>query len=627
MVKRLQAQARYLAWFKKLKGKWLDAAREGDLEAPETHSFQNRAVVMHVYRCRRCSKVSSLSELRRFPCSKRNKSKGVTVANWISKWQGVEKALAHQDQTRSATRKFYSQKRRAGSEQPEAKGSKKRKAAGSWLGSGKNSSADPLLGGASIAAGLSPVLLTVNVTALTKARLLTVLEEAKRVKASFIALQETRHKKTSCPWAARIATSHGWNSAWSEPPPSLRSGGPRQGGTALLWQSSARSAPFSLSLPDDERHRVCGRVFRDLAVISFYGPASNPDPGLLAGVMRQAADLHKPVFLLGDFNWKPAYEPVTAAFGAGKFPVIGTVLGSLRAAPSRCLSIGNVSLQGAESFANSLAGIPHHKAVCYKGGSFEGSLEAPVLRTRYRRTARFKWSLPSSLTEAQTQALVEACNLSFCPGSSLSERFKAWHTKAETACETAVGLGLAHRECRGERPKGSEPSIRPVAPGPVTRPGEPLSLRRWRRLHRAAAEQARIGGDNAALTGAQRRHWRAMLGPNGDLPDCQSDALQRSSLAVTAEEQALSHENQLRWRRFSVANSSLLKVAKDALRSDNHSGTSIDSAAMTQEWAPRWTAVHPRPDAAWEEVCRASHVATTGPADLALPGNRSQRPS
>ena len=129
VVKRLQAQARYLAWYKKLKGKWLDATCEGDPEAPETHSF--RAVVTHVYRCRRCSKVSSLSELRRFPCSKRNKSKGVTVANWISKWQGVEKALAHQDQTRSATRKFYSQKRRAGSKQPEAKGSKKRKAAGS----------------------------------------------------------------------------------------------------------------------------------------------------------------------------------------------------------------------------------------------------------------------------------------------------------------------------------------------------------------------------------------------------------------------------------------------------------------------------------------------------------------
>ena len=68
------------------------------------------------------------------------------------------------------------------------------------------SSSDPLYGGApSIEGSLSPFLLTINVTALTKDRLITVLQEAKRVGATFIALQETRHRKASCPWASRHA--------------------------------------------------------------------------------------------------------------------------------------------------------------------------------------------------------------------------------------------------------------------------------------------------------------------------------------------------------------------------------------------------------------------------------------
>ena len=495
------------------------------------------------------------------------------------------------------------------------------------------SSSDPLYGGApSIEGSLSPFLLTINVTALTKDRLITVLQEAKRVGATFIALQETRHRKASCPWASRMLASYGWKSVWSEPPPLQRQGSPRQGGTALLWRSGERSAPFVPSLPKDQMHRVCGSVFRDFAVVCVYGPASSPDPALIAAVLRQATDLQRPVLMLGDFNWRSVYQPLTDAVGAGFFPVIGTVLGS-EAAPTRCFSLGEVQLQGAESSANALAGIPHHKAICYRGASFRGSLSPSAPRSRYRRTASYKWSLvsPASLSDSQLQRLREASLEAPDADASLPELFRAWHNKAEAACQAAVSLGLACLERPGERSKGSEPTTKPCSQAPQTRQGETVSLRRWRRLHRAAAEQARRSGDKAPLTESQLRHWKAQLVSEAkaqlvseaEIPRCQGEALQRASSAVSAQEQDMSRQSQLRWRRkFSVANCELLKVAAGALRPETPCGGSVvDSAAMTQEWAPRWESVHPNPKEAWQEVLRKS---ASGPSDGPLPQHEQQ---
>ena len=457
----------------------------------------------------------------------------------------------------------------------------------------------------------SPVLLTVNVTALTHARLLTVLEEAKRVRASFVALQETRHRKAGCPWASRALAGFGWNSLWSEPPPPLHSGCPRQGGTAILWQSSDHCAPFRPPVQTEPLHRVCGVVFREFAVVSLYGPADRPDPPLIASILRHAAELQRPVLVLGDFNWKPAYQPLTAAVGADMFPVIPTVLGS-QAAPTRCLGLGEGLCRSAETSANDLAGIPHHKAVCFRvGRELAGSPSPPLPRFRYRRTASYKWSLsyPVSLSDSQLQVLREASQDSQCPRDSLLERFQDWHRRAEAACEAAVNLGLASCERSGERKKGSVPTVRPCTQSPSVRHGEPVTLRCWRRLHRAAAEQTRHFGEGAALTRSQQRHWRAQLGPAGDIPQCQGEALKRASLVVTAEEQAMSRESQLRWRRkFSMANASVLKVAADALRPDCPSNgcARVDSASMTHEWAPRWMATHPDPEAAWGTVLEKS---------------------
>ena len=74
---------------------------------------------------------------------------------------------------------------------------------------------DPLSGGA-LPAGPNPCvpLLSINVTCLTKQRLITVLREASRVNAVFLCLQETRHSQAPG-WAARLARGAGWKSAWS----------------------------------------------------------------------------------------------------------------------------------------------------------------------------------------------------------------------------------------------------------------------------------------------------------------------------------------------------------------------------------------------------------------------------
>ena len=76
---------------------------------------------------------------------------------------------------------------------------------------------------------------------------LTVLDEAARVGADFIMLQETRHWD-ACGWAVRFAELRGWRCSFSPPPPRARGqGGPRQAGTAVLWRTNVRSSHLARS--------------------------------------------------------------------------------------------------------------------------------------------------------------------------------------------------------------------------------------------------------------------------------------------------------------------------------------------------------------------------------------------
>ena len=149
-------------------------------------------------------------------------------------------------------------------------------------------------------------LLTVNVTCLTKDRLLEVLRAADASSASVVALQETRHARPLL-WASKLAKQSGWLSCFSSPPPLQRALSVRQGGCALFWRSRQKTSPFQVNLDRDKQHRVCGRVFGNWAVVSFYGDAAVADVPTVSAVLREAAALQRPCVVLGDFNWRPAY--------------------------------------------------------------------------------------------------------------------------------------------------------------------------------------------------------------------------------------------------------------------------------------------------------------------------------
>ena len=131
-----------------------------------------------------------------------------------------------------------------------------------------------------------------------------------------------------------------------------------------------------------------------------------------------------------------------------------------------------------------------------------------------------------------------------------------WHCRAEAACQAAVSMGLASLSKPAERAKGSTASVRPVATGAAHRVGESILLRRWKRLHRAAAQcEAEAGGD-APLTHSQVR----------PLPVNQSHAIQMANAAIMEEDARLKQEQAKLWRtRFKRASTDALRAGAGAL--------------------------------------------------------------
>ena len=446
-----------------------------------------------------------------------------------------------------------------------------------------------------------------------------MLDEAARVGADFVMLQETRHWDKCC-WASKVAELRGWRATFSPSPPRGRGqSGPRQGGTAVLWRTDARSASFQVELPEALRHRVCGRVFSNFALVSFYGPADTADPNLLSAVLRAASELNRPTFLLGDFNWKGRYEQLLGPSGARQFPVVPTVLRS-QASPSRGLVLGDIGLDSASVSTSALPGIPHHKAVCFRGAVLpNNSFPEPACRTRFKRTSVFEWLIPDKIPDEYTQQLRQASDaLTAGPGLDLASRFQCWHRKAEACCEVAVQLGLATKTRAAERPKGSQPTGRRCCQGPSVRQAEPVALRRWKRLHRAALEQARRHGGNAALTVSQARHWHAILPSGGSLPLTQDEALERASGYIALEETAASRARKAQWRRqFTVSLTEATRAASTVLKPQPCPDPNVDSRSMCAEWEPRWTAQLQAPGQAWQSVLQRAGVQPTPPGDFA----------
>ena len=92
--------------------------------------------------------------------------------------------------------------------------------------------------------------MSINVTSLTKGRLLETLAEAKKIDASVIVLQETRHLMRNLGWAKSICRDAGFGAAFSIPPPGTAKWIVSHGGVAVCWKRSmGRIAVHDMKTP------------------------------------------------------------------------------------------------------------------------------------------------------------------------------------------------------------------------------------------------------------------------------------------------------------------------------------------------------------------------------------------
>jgi exonuclease III len=145
-------------------------------------------------------------------------------------------------------------------------------------------------------------IVTVNVTTLTKDRLDTVCEYAVGIAAQVVLLQETRHYGDTA-WIKWRATQWGYRAHLS-PPVDLDLRGVRNyGGTAILWLHELGKTSAS---PSDS-HRLCGRKWDDMEILSVYGPVQKPDAQFCARILRKSDETPGLLVAAGDWNWKPSY--------------------------------------------------------------------------------------------------------------------------------------------------------------------------------------------------------------------------------------------------------------------------------------------------------------------------------
>lgn len=426
--------------------------------------------------------------------------------------------------------------------------------------------------------------MSINVTLLTKIRLEEVMKAAGAADVHVVCLQETRHIDGGFPWASRLARKAGWHVQWSSASACDNLGRRRCGGTALFWRPALGKGTAMQSQSD----RVCGRAWAHCLVVSMYGNAQQADLKWMLDSVRAAESIHVPLrVLVGDYNWRPCYDTAVAGGWALVHTVPTTHSGP--AAPTRCLLHGQ---REAQVDVTPVVGVPHHCAVVYAVPCQAlATTPAAHVSMRLRRCAGYRWHHPPT-TEVQQQFLHQAVDAVEC-GHDLESRWRAWHAKAEAVCQAAVALELAVLETKPERRKGSTPSARATAPGAAHRPQEGIAMRRFRRLHRAAAEQWRRGGPNRALTDVQQQHWRAVVRDAvapavRHLPAMQGEAVELASKAISElahlEQRALATD----WRRrFASWSQDAVAAAGPALR-PAQPPANFTAADMREEWVQWW---------------------------------------
>ena len=482
-----------------------------------------------------------------------------------------------------------------------------------------------LLGATNVYGSEGPSLkvLTQNVTVLTAARLREVLFHAGASSAGIVALQETRHPTNGFKWANRICSEAGWRIQWSVAPGADRKGVRTPGGTALLWQEAlGRGSPLSLKASPAEpctsfQHRACGRAFESFEVWSVYGDAQRPDLAWLGALLNSAhssgAQVARPSIVLGDFNWRKAYDK----FINSSWTVLPAVRSSKKhkTAPTRC-----ICASACTDFEASIdiVGVPTHLAMVY---AVKDLFWTPTRRFRLRRCGSYQWhTAPNLFEQARLQANADQAAPRSCYTSSLREAWAAWHSRAEAVFTTAAEDDLAVCAIRPERAKGSGPTQRPVAEPAHDGSTDTIALRRVRKLRVACEEGCTHLGGGAPLTPSQVKSWKAVIHDKiakciRTVPFCQRSAMGTIDAAIADLEARHVASGLADWKRtFRHWGVAALRAGARAIRPGVAPST-FSAHDMRGEWLPIWCRAHPGHDTAeaWRQQARKAGIKAERP--------------
>ena len=174
------------------------------------------------------------------------------------------------------------------------------------------------------------------------------------------------------------------------------------------------------------QHRSCGRAWGALQIWSAYGDPNRPDlewfGTLLASAQNSIAQQHAAV-LIGDFNWKPAYDkslcdhwcvaPRTKSVKSGTAALI------------RCICTGATADFAA---SHDILGVPHHLAMVYVINGFEWQ---PSTAFRLRRCGKIVWATkPNPYEDARLRASADEGAQKVGYTASLLEAWMTWHARA-----------------------------------------------------------------------------------------------------------------------------------------------------------------------------------------------------
>ena len=304
----------------------------------------------------------------------------------------------------------------------------------------------------------------------------------------------------------------------------------------LLFSGSVLGQGHVVPCPDS---RACARSWPFGTFSSVYGPASHADVPWFAKTLELLEASDAPV-LVGDFNWRPAYERFLPSAWACSRHAPTTVEGA--AGPTRLVAY-NVPCPSGPCEVCPLPGIPHHAATLWTISASSVPCTRP---RRLLRCAEYVQLRDPTPQETNVLADAERARAAALPRSSLRDRLAHWHRRAEHVLKHAVAFGILSQTRPGERGRGAPVATKPASPKPLVCRDEPVSLRRLRRLHRAAVEIWRRGPD-LPLTRAQRGHWHSAfrdgLFPGQPLlPAHQAAAVAMASTAISLAERRLANE-------------------------------------------------------------------------------------